>query len=289
MVLFRSVGFASTCARRFLATATSEQPFLLERLRGEHEGIVLFRLNRPETKNAISKNMLAAFRNALDEVKFDKLARVVIVKSDVNGAFCSGADLKERKTMPQEEVPRFVDGIRGLVTDLARLSMPVIAALDGFALGGGLEMALACDLRVASSTARMGLTETRLAIIPGGGGTQRLARVVGVARAKELIYTSRLITGVEAERIGLVNHVVEPNSAGDAAYQRALKLAKEILPQGPIALRVAKIAIDRGSEVDLETGLNIEQQCYAQVIPTKDRIEGLTAFKEKRPPVYKGE
>uniref|UniRef100_A0A914X9C5 Uncharacterized protein n=1 Tax=Plectus sambesii TaxID=2011161 RepID=A0A914X9C5_9BILA len=121
------------------------------------------------------------------------------------------------------------------------------------------------------------------------GGTQRLSRLVGLARAKELIFTGRLINGREAERIGLVNNVVEANAAGDAAYGYALKLAQEILPQGPIALKMAKLAIYKGFEVDLESGLNIEQQCYAQVIPTADRIEGLTAFKEKRRPVFRGE
>jgi len=131
--------------------------------------------------------------------------------------------------------------------------------------------------------------ETRLAIIPGGGGTQRLPRVIGVAKAKELIYTARILDGSEAAEIGLVNHAVEQNKAGDAAYHRAVELAEEIIPNGPIGVRMAKISISRGSQVDLSTGLAIEEACYAQVIPTKDRIEGLMAFKEKRPPHYKGE
>lgn len=167
--------------------------------------------------------------------------------------------------------------------------MPIIAALDGVALGGGLEMALSCDLRVAADTTKMGLVETKLAIIPGAGGTQRLPRIVGPAMAKELIFTGRVIDGAEAFKLGLVNRVVAQNQEGDAAYGKALELAKEILPQGPIALRMAKTAIDRGIEVDLDTGLTIEEFCYAQVIPTKDRLEGLMAFKEKRSPRYKGE
>merc|ERR1719178_238868 len=134
-------------------------------------------------------------------------------------------------------------------------------------------MALACDLRVASSDVRMGLPETRLAIIPGGGGTQRLPRVVGPARARELIYTARVLKGPEAADLGLVNHCVEQNADGDAAYQRSLQLAREILPNGPVGVAMAK--------VDLASGLGFEEACYAQVIPTKDRIEALMAFREK--------
>merc|ERR1719277_1428429 len=189
---------------------------------------------------------------------------------------------------PAEVGPNVAKG-REIIGAWEKLPMPVIAAIDGVALGGGLEMALACDLRVASHDARMGLTETRLAIIPGGGGTQRLPRLVGPSVAQELIFTARVLNGAEAAGIGLVNHCVEQNEAGDAAYLRAMKLAEEILPQGPVAVKMAKIAINKGIQVDLQSGLAVEQGCYAQVIPTKDRIEGLTAFKEKRKPQYTGE
>ena len=136
---------------------------------------------------------------------------------------------------------------------------------DGFALGGGLEWAMGHDLRTSSDEAKMGVTETKLAIIPGGGGTQNLTRLVGVGKAKELAFTARMINGKEAERIGLVNKSVPQNETGDAAYQAALELAREIKPNGPIALRMAKTAINYGSEVDLSTALAIEQMCYAQV------------------------
>jgi len=271
------------------AIEQQRSPLLLERLAGAEDGILLIRLNRPDTKNAISKVLLEMFRHVLMEIKFDRQARVVVLKSDVKGAFCSGADLKERRTMPVEDVPRFVDNIRGLASDLEALPIPTIAAIDGFALGGGLEMALACDIRIAGSNAKMGLTETKLGIIPGAGGTQRLTRAIGVSKAKELIFTGRMVNGDEAQRMGIVNHSVEQNGDGDAAFQRALTLAKEILPQGPIAVKLAKIAIDRGAQVDINNGLTIEQQCYAQVLTTKDRLEGLKAFAEKRTPVYKGE
>lgn len=265
-----------------------KQPLFVERLTGNRQGIVLLRLNRPETKNAISKQMLEMFRGSLSELKFEKQARVLIIKSDVKGAFCSGADLKERRTMPAEEVPKFVDNIRGLANDLADLPFPVIAAIDGYALGGGLEIALACDIRVASASSRMGLTETKLAIIPGAGGTQRLTRLVGISVAKELIFRGQILSGVEAAQIGLVNHVVREEE-GTSAYEKALEIAEDIIPKGPVAIKMAKIAIDRGAEVDIANGLSIEQQCYAQVVPTKDRLEGLKAFAEKRAPVYRGE
>ncbi|XP_047557168.1 methylglutaconyl-CoA hydratase, mitochondrial isoform X7 [Lutra lutra] len=171
----------------------------------------------------------------------------------------------------------------------ANLPVPTIAAIDGLALGGGLELALACDIRVAASSAKMGLVETKLAIIPGGGGTQRLPRAIGVSLAKELIFSARVLDGQEAKAVGLISHVLEQNPEGDAAYRKALDLAREFLPQGPVAMRVAKLAINQGMEVDLVTGLAIEEACYAQTIPTKDRLEGLLAFKEKRSPRYKGE
>ena len=146
-----------------------------------------------------------------------------------------------------------------------------------------------CDLRVASSNAKLGLTETKLAIIPGAGGTQRLPRLVGPAKAKELVFTAAMLNGTQAAEIGLVNHAAVQNETGDAAYLQALAIAKQIVVNGPIGVRMAKLAISRGMQVDLSTGLEIEEACYSQVIPTKDRIEGLTAFREKRKPVYTGE
>lgn len=268
---------------------TSEQDLVVEYLEEENHGIVVFGLNRPKAMNALSKNLCANLISAIDAVKFDKSVRVLIIRSHAKGAFCAGADLKERAQMTPAEVGPFVAKGREIIGAWANLPMPVIAAVDGVALGGGLEMALACDMRVASSDARMGLTETKLAIIPGGGGTQRLPRVVGVAKARELIYTARILNGKQAEDIGLVNHCVEQNEAGDAAYLRSLALAKEILPNGPIGVAMAKMAINKGTEVDLASGLGFEEAAYSQVIPTKDRIEALMAFKEKRKPVFRGE
>ncbi|XP_071321665.1 methylglutaconyl-CoA hydratase, mitochondrial isoform X2 [Trachinotus anak] len=226
---------------------------------------------------------------AVEDIKKNNKVRSVILCSLAPGIFCAGADLKERAKMHQSEVGPFVSKARALITELGNLPVPTIAAIDGAALGGGLEMALACDIRIASNTAKMGLVETKLAIIPGAGGTQRLPRVIGVSLAKELIFAARVVDGTEAYRLGLVSNSVEQNKSGDAAYLQALQLAREINPQGPIAIRMAKLAINQGIEVDLSTGLAIEEACYAQVIPTKDRLEGLAAFKEKRRPHYKGE
>uniref|UniRef100_A0A665U5T2 AU RNA binding protein/enoyl-CoA hydratase n=1 Tax=Echeneis naucrates TaxID=173247 RepID=A0A665U5T2_ECHNA len=252
-------------------------------------GIVVVGINRPKAKNAISKNLVKMMYDAVENIKKNNKVRSVILCSLVPGIFCAGADLKERAKMHQSEVGPFVSKARALITELGNLPVPTIAAIDGAALGGGLEMALACDIRIASNTAKMGLVETKLAIIPGAGGTQRLPRVIGVSLAKELIFAARVVDGAEACRLGLVSNSVEQNKSGDAAYLQALELAREINPQGPIAIRMAKLAINQGIEVDLATGLAIEEACYAQVIPTKDRLEGLAAFKEKRRPNFKGE
>lgn len=225
------------------------------------------------------------FRSTLDQLRFNSAVRAVVIRSGVPKAFCAGADLKERATMSKSEVAAFVHGLRSAFSGVASLPMPTIAAIEGAALGGGLELALACDFRVAGAEAQLGLPETALGIIPGAGGTQRLSRLIGPSKAKELIFTARKLTAADAFTFGVVNHVV----AAGSAYARSLDLARAILPQGPIAVRMAKEAIDKGVEVDIGSGLAIEQACYAQVIPTADRLEGLAAFKEKRRPVYKGE
>ncbi|KAM5260328.1 methylglutaconyl-CoA hydratase, mitochondrial isoform 3-T7 [Hipposideros larvatus] len=223
-------------------------------------------------------------RGYSSEVKTEDELRVRYLEEENRGA-----DLKERVKMHSSEVGPFVSKIRAVINEIANLPVPTIAALDGLALGGGLELALACDIRVAAASAKMGLVETKLAIIPGGGGTQRLPRAIGMSLAKELIFSARVLDGQEAKAVGLVSHVLEQNQEGDAAYRKALDLAREFLPQGPVAMRVAKLAINQGMEVDLVTGLAIEEACYAQTIPTKDRLEGLLAFKEKRSPRFKGE
>ncbi|PNI38290.1 AUH isoform 1 [Pan troglodytes] len=275
--------------RGYSSEVKTEDELRVRHLEEENRGIVVLGINRAYGKNSLSKNLIKMLSKAVDALKSDKKVRTIIIRSEVPGIFCAGADLKERAKMSSSEVGPFVSKIRAVINDIANLPVPTIAAIDGLALGGGLELALACDIRVAASSAKMGLVETKLAIIPGGGGTQRLPRAIGMSLAKELIFSARVLDGQEAKAVGLISHVLEQNQEGDAAYRKALDLAREFLPQGPVAMRVAKLAINQGMEVDLVTGLAIEEACYAQTIPTKDRLEGLLAFKEKRPPRYKGE
>jgi enoyl-CoA hydratase/carnithine racemase len=248
-------------------------------------GIVLITLNRPEAANALSVHMLEELHEAILTCKFDRTIRCLVITGAGDKAFCAGADLKERAGMDPIQVRKTVSLIRGNINELEALPQPVIAAVNGVAFGGGTELALASDIRVASETAKLGLTETALGIIPGAGGTQRLPRLVGKGRAKELIFTARRIDAWEAREIGLVEYVVP----ADLLLEKALELANQIVRNGPIAVAQAKFAIDKGYDVDLNTGLAIEQNAYEITIPTKDRIEGLQAFKEKRPPVYVGE
>ncbi len=250
----------------------------------EEEGVATLTLNRPEVMNSLNFQLLHALRDVVEGFRFRRDVRVLIVTGAGEKAFCSGADLKERATLPPEKVREYIFTIRNLFTAIADLNKPVIAAVNGIALGGGTELALASDIRIASTTASMGLTETRLAIIPGAGGTQRLPRLVGRGKAKELIFTGRRVDAAEAERIGLVNKVAAPQNL--LAECRAV--AAMICETGPIAIEQAKYAINHGLETDIATGLAIESNAYWVCIPTEDRLEGLAAFKEKRKPVYKG-
>lgn len=248
------------------------------------QGVCTLTLNRPDAMNALSLDLLGRLQEALEEISFDPEVRCVIVTGAGDRAFCAGADLKERAGMSDPEVRRCVALIRRVMDQVEGLPVPTIAAVNGAALGGGTELALACDLRIVADTAKMGLTETSLAIIPGGGGTQRLPRIVGKAKAKELIFTARRVDAREAVAIGLANKAVAP----EALLAEARAWAEEIGRNGPVALRVAKRAIDRGLEMDLASGLVFESTCYEITIPTEDRREGLAAFREKRKPVYRG-
>ena len=247
--------------------------------------VLILTLNRPQVMNAINFPLLKLLKEKLETCWFDKEVRVILITGAGEKAFCAGADLKERATLSKVEVKKFILTIRNTFTMLEEIPKPTIAVINGVAFGGGLEMALACDLRIAADQVLMGLVETSLAIIPGAGGTQRLPRVVGKARAKELIFTARRITAKEAERIGLVNEVVLRKRLTD----RAMEVAQEIAANGPLALAQAKYAINAGSEVGIHEGLLIESRCYDNIIPTKDRLEGLKAFREKRKPHYTGE
>ena len=248
------------------------------------EGIATVTLNRPEVMHAINWDLVRALEQRMEEIRFDSGVRVVVVTGSGSKAFCAGADLKERTTLTPDEVQAFLLALGRVLNGIAQLPQPVIAAINGAALGGGLELALAADIRLAVDSAVMGLTETRLAIIPGGGGTQRLPRLIGPGKAKELIFTGRRIQAPEALAMGLVNRVCPQDRLPD----ETLKMATDIAQAGPVAVRQAKFAVDAGLECDLQTGLSIEAQAYQACIPTEDRLEGLAAFREKRKPVYKG-
>ncbi|XP_036877706.2 enoyl-CoA hydratase domain-containing protein 2, mitochondrial isoform X9 [Manis javanica] len=269
--------------------AAGDPEIQVRALAAADQGITEILMNRPSACNALGNVLVSQLLEALAQLREDQQVRVLLFRSGVKGVFCAGADLKEREQMSEAEVGVFIHRLRGLMNEIAAFPAPTIAAMDGFALGGGLELALACDLRVAASSAVMGLIETTRGLLPGAGGTQRLPRCLGVALAKELIFTGRRLSGAQAQALGLVNHAVAPNEEGDAAYHRALALAQEILPQAPIAVRLGKVAIDRGIEVDIASGMAIEGICYAQNIPTRDRLEGMAAFREKRPPQFLGE
>lgn len=253
-------------------------------LRHEEEGIVTLTLNRQEHANALSSDLLLALMEHVTEIAQSMTTRVVVITGAGEKVFCAGADLKERRGMSDAQVKAAVGLIRQTIEAVAKLPQPVIAKLNGGAFGGGAELALACDLRIAARHIQIGLTETSLAIIPGAGGTQRLPRLIGVAKAKELIYTARRVNTAEALSMGLVNEVVD----GTDLAQRVTDVALAIAANGPVALRQAKLAIDKGADTDLNTGLQIETLAYELVIPTEDRLEGLAAFAEKRKPQYKG-
>ncbi|HYG57819.1 MAG TPA: enoyl-CoA hydratase-related protein [Symbiobacteriaceae bacterium] len=240
-------------------------------------------LNNPERYNALSRRVVEELRDVAARLAADRETRAVIVHGGDARAFCTGADLKERQGMDESQVVAMVHLLRETVTLYERLPMPVIAAVHGMAFGGGCELALACDLRVMSDEAQIGLTEVSWAIIPAAGGCARLPRLVGAARAKELIFTARKLTAAEALVMGLVNRVVPR----DQLLNTAREIAGQIAAQGPLAVRAAKRAINGG--LAGAEALALEWEAYQSIIPTQDRLEGLNAFAQKRVPVYKGE
>ncbi|MEB3101487.1 enoyl-CoA hydratase-related protein [Ferviditalea candida] len=259
-----------------------QEPVLLER-----DGhLAIIRLNRPEELNSLNYPALARLGTIIEEIQQNpKEIRAVIVAAQ-GRAFCAGADLKERRTLNEQQVRRNVNKIRDVFSQLERLTQPTIAAINGYAFGGGFELALACDFRFAVREAKMGLTEVSLGIIPGAGGTQRLPRLIGPSRAKELILTARKIGAAEALELGILNGMAED---AEQLLAKCRSLAEEILGNAPLAVYQAKYAIDKGAGADLQTGLDIESKAYEVIIPTKDRLEALEAFREKRMPVFRGE
>lgn len=245
--------------------------------------VALVQLNNPERYNALSRPVVEDLQAAVQRLSVARDVRAVVVHGGESRAFCSGADLKERQAMNESQVFSMLHLLRETLNQIERLPMPVIAAIHGMAFGGGCELALACDLRIMSEEAQIGLTEVSWAIIPGAGGCTRLPDLVGVARAKELIFTARKLASPEAAAIGLVNKVVPR----DQLLSSAREMAEQIAAHGPLAVRAAKRAINGG--VGHEAALALEFEAYQSIIPTQDRLEGLRAFAEKRAPEYKGE
>lgn len=240
-------------------------------------------LNNPGRYNALSRQVVEELRNTAAELAPRREIRAVIVHGGQSPAFCSGADLKERQSLNEAQVFEMVHLLRETVNLYERLPMPVIAAIHGMAFGGGCELALACDIRLVSDEAQLGLTEVSWAIIPGAGGCVRLPQLVGAAMAKELIFTARKIGAQEAVAIGLANRVLSREQVLPAARE----MAAQIAANGPLAVRAAKRAINGG--LAAAAGLALEWEAYQSIIPSRDRLEGLRAFAEKRAPVYSGE
>ncbi len=248
------------------------------------ENILYLTLNRPDVYNALSPEMWKDLNTAIDEARKDPEIRVIIITGAGDKALASGADIKELHSR------YYMEQMKGTATlalrNLETLYKPVICAINGYALGGGCELAEACDIRIATKRSKFGQPETGLGIIPGAGGTQRLVRIVGVAKAKELIFTGKIITAEEAEKIGLVNQVTEDSR--EALMEAAVAMAKMIVKKGPVALSMAKISITYGQDSSIETGLMMERLAQTIALSTEDRKEGTGAFIEKRKPEFKG-
>jgi enoyl-CoA hydratase len=248
------------------------------------EGIATITLNRPEVLNAFSKEAAEEVLEALKDAETDESVRVVVLTGAGEKAFSAGADIKAMKGMNALKFRELSLMGESLCMTIENLEKPVIAAINGYALGGGLEVAMACDIRVASENARMGQTETNIGLIPGWGGTQRLTRLIGMTKAKELVFTSKIIDAKTAEQLGLVNMVVPTQEFKAAVRQFALDLAQK----PPVALKVAKAVINKGAQTSLDTAIALEREGFGVVGSTEDLKEGVSAFIEKRKPAFKG-
>jgi enoyl-CoA hydratase len=248
------------------------------------DGIATITFNRPKALNALNADLLNELAKALDQIAENEDIRVLILTGAGEKSFVAGADITELATFNALEAKNFARKGQSAINRLQCLPIPVIAAVNGFALGGGSEIALACDFIYASENAKLGLPEITLGLIPGFGGTQRLSRLIGKNRAKELIFTGKMISASEAYQMGMVNTVCDP----DVLMDEVLKTAKIIAGKGKVSLRAAKEAINNGMDVDLSTGCKIEMDAFALCMASEDSKEGTAAFLEKRKPVFKG-
>lgn len=245
------------------------------------EGIMWLTLNRPETRNALDAQTLNEIDAAFLDAESDSSVRVIIVQGAGGKSFAAGADI--RQLHEREALAALVPGMQGLYTKIENSSKVTIAAVNGFALGGGCELALACDIRIATKKAKFGLPELNLGIIPGAGGTQRLSRIVGKGRALDMILTGKIIDGEEAERIGLVTYFTDE----EGLAEKAEAIASDVMKKGPVAVQLAKFAIHKGFDVDSDTAMWIEKLSQAVAFGTEDKKEGTLAFLEKRKAEFK--
>lgn len=248
------------------------------------DNIVYLTINRPEALNALNYEVLKNIKEAFEEISHDKKTRAIIITGE-GRSFVAGADIAQMKEQKNLDGREFIVYGQNVMNMIESFPIPVIAAVNGFALGGGCELAMAADFRIASTKAKFGQPEVSLGIIPGFGGTQRLTRLVGKGMAKYLIYTGEIINSEEALRIGLVQKVVEPEDL----IKECEKIANVIATKAPVALKMAKLAIDNGENVDIKTGVNYEAEAFSTCFATEDRVEGMSAFLEKRTAIFKSE
>lgn len=249
------------------------------------ENIAIIRFNRPKVLNAINRTVVAEMKDAVEKVASDKSIKILILTGSGDKAFVSGADIAFMRDFTPLQGRSFSDDGKEVLFQLEALPIPVIACVNGFALGGGLELAMACDFIYAADSAKLGQPEINLGIIPGFGGTQRLARLVGKAMAKELCMTGAIITAMEAKDIGLVNKVFPK----ETLWEETMKVARLLASKGRVSLRAVKDSIERGYDQDLRTGCYMESDAYAICLTSEDAKEGMGAFLEKRKAEFKGE
>jgi enoyl-CoA hydratase len=246
-------------------------------------GLATITLNRPDNLNALNGQAFCELEAALDEAERDDGVKVVLLTGGEH-CFSAGFDLREINELATlAQARRFFREAHGVFNRIEELEKPVVAAISGFALGGGCELALACDLRIAAENATFGQPEIKIGMIPGGGGTQRLPRLIGLTKAKELLYTGDHITAKEAYRIGLLNKVVAAASLMDEVKGMALKIASQPQP----ALKAAKLAVNGGRNMDMQSAMTYEARCFDLLFSTEDQKEGVMAYMEKRKPVFK--